>query len=164
MIPGASRPAMTTRVKGTVHKARLKPFTAEELDSIYDSFETKRSIHKIMLGLIIYQGMELGDFSNIEIKDIDLSQGTGLYPIERTTQLKNSTTLLQANHPYPQLYPRTQTEQYNKTKQPDNLQLPSITRPLQTTIPTGQTPIQSQTKPRHPQTQPPPSIPDSPLD
>lgn len=110
--------AMTTRVKGTVHKARLKPFTAEELDSIYDSFETKRSIHKIMLGLIIYQGMELGDFSNIEIKDIDLSQGTVYIP---SRGQRNSRTVQLYSKQIIPIHSYIQEHRPNSTTRPNNL-------------------------------------------
>ncbi len=77
--------ALTTRVKGSVQKANIKPLTAEELDRIYEVFESKSSNYlkesdKLILGLMIYQGMEMGDFMTVELKDIDLEKGTIYIP------------------------------------------------------------------------------------
>lgn len=77
--------ALTTRVKGTVSKANIKPLTAKELDRIYEVFETKSSNYfkesdKIILGLMIYQGLEMGDFMKVELKDINLEKGTIYIP------------------------------------------------------------------------------------
>ena len=85
--------ALTTRVKGTVSKANIKPLTTEELDQIYEVFEpaSRTSIEprrsdyfkhsdKIILGLMIYQGMEMGDFMTFELKDIDLQKGRVYIP------------------------------------------------------------------------------------
>jgi len=77
--------ALTTRVKGTISKANIKPLLAEELDQIYEVFETGsrnyfKHSDKIILGLMIYQGMEMGDFMTLELKDIDLEKGTIYIP------------------------------------------------------------------------------------
>ncbi|MFT6335927.1 MAG: integrase/recombinase XerD [Halioglobus sp.] len=80
--------ALTTRVKGTISKANIKPLTEEELTKIYEVFETKSSSStersrrdyfkesdKLILGLMIYQGLEMGDFMKVELKDINLEKG-----------------------------------------------------------------------------------------
>ena len=77
--------ALTTRVKGSVQKANIKPLTAEELDQIYEVFESGSSNYfkesdKLILGLMIYQGLEMGDFMTVELKDIDLEKGTIYIP------------------------------------------------------------------------------------
>ena len=77
--------ALTTRVKGTINKANIKPITAEELDQIYEVFESGSKNYfkhsdKIILGLMIYQGLEMGDFIKVELKDIDLEKGTIYIP------------------------------------------------------------------------------------
>ena len=77
--------ALTTRVKGTVSKANIKPLTEEELTKIYEVFESKSSNYfkesdKLILGLMIYQGLEMGDFMKVELKDINLEKGTIYIP------------------------------------------------------------------------------------
>lgn len=77
--------ALTTRVKGTVSKANIKPLTEEELTKIYEVFESKSTNYfkesdKLILGLMIYQGLEMGDFMKVELKDIDLEKGTIYIP------------------------------------------------------------------------------------
>jgi integrase/recombinase XerD len=77
--------ALATRVKGTINKANIKPLTAEELDQIYAVFEPGSKNYfkhsdKIILGLMIYQGMEMGDFMTLELKDIDLEKGSVYIP------------------------------------------------------------------------------------
>ena len=77
--------ALTTRVKGTVSKANIKPLTDEELTKIYEVFESKSTNYfkesdKLILGLMIYQGLEMGDFMKVELKDINLEKGTIYIP------------------------------------------------------------------------------------
>ena len=77
--------AVTTRVKGTVMKAKIKMLKAEELDEIYEIFEPESTNYfkhsdKIILGLLIYQGLEMGDLMKVEHKDIDLEKGTIYIP------------------------------------------------------------------------------------
>ena len=77
--------ALTTRVKGTVSKVNVKPLTEEELTKIYEVFESKSTNYfkesdKLILGLMIYQGLEMGDFMKVELKDINLEKGTIYIP------------------------------------------------------------------------------------
>ena len=77
--------ALTTRVKGTISKANIKPLTEEELTKIYEVFESKsknyfKESDKLILGLMIYQGLEMGDFMKVELKDINLEKGTIYIP------------------------------------------------------------------------------------
>jgi len=77
--------ALTTRVKGTISKANIKPLTEEELTKIYEVFESKSTNYfkesdKLILGLMIYQGLEMGDFMKVELKDINLEKGTIYIP------------------------------------------------------------------------------------
>lgn len=72
--------ALTTRIKGDIQKANSKPFTIEELDLIYENYESTNKNYfkesdKIIIGLLIYQGLEMGDFMTLELKDIDLKNG-----------------------------------------------------------------------------------------
>ncbi len=77
--------ALTTRVKGTVSKANIKPLTDEELTKIYEVFESKSTNYfkesdKLILDLMIYQDLEMGDFMKVELKDINLEKGTIYIP------------------------------------------------------------------------------------
>jgi len=89
--------ALTTRVKGGVDKAMVNPLTAKELNKIYESFEVQsnqnyfRFSDKIILGLIIYQALEMGDFMRLELKDIDLEKGTIYVPERRYRRSRNIT-------------------------------------------------------------------------
>jgi len=72
--------ALTTRIKGGIQKANSKPFTIEELDLIFETYQSPNKNYfaksdKIILGLLIYQGLEMGDFMSLELKDLDLKKG-----------------------------------------------------------------------------------------
>jgi len=81
--------AISTRIKGTVQRTVLRPLAAEKMDELYECFEVKRSqsrvnyfyhSDKILLGLMIYQALEMGDFMVIELRDVDLEKGTIYIP------------------------------------------------------------------------------------
>ena len=73
--------AIGTRIKGVVQKAKVAVFTEKELDEMYEEFIPKSDkgyyhlSDKLVLGLMIYQGLEVGDFMRIETKDVDLEKG-----------------------------------------------------------------------------------------
>jgi integrase/recombinase XerD len=85
---GLRNVAIGTRIRGMVEKARLSVFTEDELDEMYQKYEVKEGkgycfySDKLILGMMIYQGLELGDFMKIEVKDVDLEKGK-LYVPER---------------------------------------------------------------------------------
>lgn len=66
--------------------------TEEELHKIYENYPTKghyggrfdvyKQRNKVILGLMIYQGLSSGSIEQIELKDIDLEKGT-IYIAER---------------------------------------------------------------------------------
>jgi integrase/recombinase XerD len=66
--------ALTVRLKGSKTKAMAQPIKKEELDLIYHNTKTDE-VEKIILGLMIYQGIERGDLMTIETKDIYLAKG-----------------------------------------------------------------------------------------
>jgi integrase/recombinase XerD len=81
--------AISTRIKGVITKTVLRPLTAEILDDIYQAFEVQKVNSKdsyfyhsdqLILGLMIYQGLEMGDFTVIELGDINLEKGTIYIP------------------------------------------------------------------------------------
>jgi len=73
--------AIGTRIKGVVQKAKVAVFTEKQLDEMYELFIPKQGkgyyhlSDKLVLGLMIYQGLEVGDFMKIETKDVDLEKG-----------------------------------------------------------------------------------------
>ena len=84
--------AFGVRVRGATQGVVGKLFTAEELVQIYESYEQiKDSVSyyytdKLVLGLIVFQGLELGELERLELRDIDLEKGTLQAPSMRFRQ------------------------------------------------------------------------------
>ena len=91
--------AINTRLKGQVTKAISNPLTAEQLEEIYKTFEGNE-LQKVVLGLMIYQGLEQSDFITIETKDIILEKGTIYIPSRKE---RRSRTLRLESHQIIQL-------------------------------------------------------------
>jgi integrase/recombinase XerD len=77
--------AVNTRVKGSIYKAIGPTLSAAQLDDFYNSYEVKSTNYykhsdKLVLGLIIYQAIEMGDCMTIELKDVNLATGTIYIP------------------------------------------------------------------------------------
>lgn len=79
-------PLKNFRIK-TEKKPLLKGFlTEEELNGLYDNFPDKGHFkgqfdlyaqrNKVILGLIVYQGLNTGSLEKLELKDLDLEKGT----------------------------------------------------------------------------------------
>jgi len=94
--------ASGVRLKGEISKAVLPPLSAEELDGLYDCFEVeyvnnKRSYFyqsdKLLLGLMIYQGLEFGDLLVLERSGLDLEKGK-LYVPGRRSRLSRRLSLV----------------------------------------------------------------------
>jgi len=91
--------AINTRLRGQVTKAMSNPLKAKQLEAIYNSYEGSK-LEKIILGLIIYQGLEQSDFMTIEIKDINLKKGSIYIPSRKE---RKSRTLRLESHQILQL-------------------------------------------------------------
>ncbi len=91
--------AINTRLKGQVTKAISNPLTAEQLEEIYKVFEGNE-LEKVILGLMIYQGLEQSDFITIETKDINLEKGAIYIPSRKE---RRSRTLRLESHQILQL-------------------------------------------------------------
>ena len=84
-------------VRGQRHGVVGKLFTAEELVEIYESYEQiEDSVYyhytdKLVLGLIVFQGLELGELERLELRDIDLEKGTLQAPSMRYRQPRKLT-------------------------------------------------------------------------
>ena len=85
-------PLKNFRIK-TEKKPLIKGLlTEEELNKMYESYPTKghyggqfdvyKQRNKVILGLMVYQGLSSGSIAQIELKDIDLEKGT-IYIAER---------------------------------------------------------------------------------
>jgi len=96
--------AQTTRIRGVARTQPQGLLTEEELGTIYDSFyaEPHRNRYhytdKLMLGLIIYQGLDMQEFTHIELQDMKLERGliyvrSGRQKRERYVPLKASQVL-----------------------------------------------------------------------
>ena len=93
--------AQTTRLRGLTRSQPQNLLTEEELDLIYGSYETKQSAgiyyhsDKIILGMIIYQGLDMREFMGIELHHLQLEKGQ-MYVGERQ-QKRERYLPLQAN-------------------------------------------------------------------
>lgn len=83
---GGSNPAALVQIKGIKRKKLYSILTKNELESIYkyyglvDVEEGNLSIcsqrrNKIILGMLIYQGLKTEEIAKLEVKDIDLREG-----------------------------------------------------------------------------------------
>ena len=84
--------AYGVRVHGTEYAAPQQLLSPEELASVYEAYETREdSVYfyltdKVVLGLIVFQGLELGELERLELRDLDLAAGTLTAPAGRLRQ------------------------------------------------------------------------------
>jgi len=102
-----------------VEKKTYKLFNREELEKIYEVYKPKeigkyRETDKLILGLIIYQGLGYQELVDIKIQDIDLKKGK-IY-IRSGQKRKNSRVLNLESHQILDLY-----DYSKKTKVEENL-------------------------------------------
>ncbi|MFK8037981.1 MAG: tyrosine-type recombinase/integrase [Crocinitomicaceae bacterium] len=86
-------PAKQIKIKGSVRKIPTKLLNQEELDELYSLLPTNGLINKrnkILMSLVIYQGVGSTELSKIEVTDLDLAKGKIYVPSTKTT---NSRTL-----------------------------------------------------------------------
>ncbi len=71
-------PVINIEIRGIVKRQIRGTLNEEELAEIYETYQEgslERKRNKIMLGLLIYQGIHSGELATIKIKDIDLEKG-----------------------------------------------------------------------------------------
>jgi site-specific recombinase XerD len=84
-------PIIALKLKNTKHKALHSVLSPEELQQLYKQFDTERKKHliappqyvndlarkrnKIIVGLLVYQGLRTQDISSLELKDVLLREG-----------------------------------------------------------------------------------------
>jgi site-specific recombinase XerD len=71
-------PAAGVFIKGLVRKLPANLLSIEELEELYKQYSIQLSVDhskKIMFGLLVYQGLTVGELTRIEPKDIKLKDG-----------------------------------------------------------------------------------------
>jgi site-specific recombinase XerD len=110
-------PALALQLKNTKHKTVYNILTTEELETIYKTYKTElpinpkapsqvlnqlgRKRNKVLLGLLIYQGIAADDIKNIELKHLELREGNITIP---GTRRSNERTLKLEPHQIFDLY------------------------------------------------------------
>jgi len=97
------------KIPDRTHKIRIKTakspqlphFTQEELDQLYQSYQSTsegyyRHSDKLILGLIIYQGLQRSDIVNLNLSELNLEQGN--IHIRAGRSKKQSRTLALESH------------------------------------------------------------------
>ncbi len=80
-------------------RSKYPLFNEEKLDEIYQNFSASDPVKKIILGLIIYQGLDISEVFNLKIDDLDLINGkirigSSLRKNDRILDLKSHQILL----------------------------------------------------------------------
>ena len=110
-------PASNIKIKGVKRKVLQEILTPEELENIYKSYSTEkrdyekgkkippqtnnelaRKRNKIILGLIIYQGIRTEELAKLEIQDLQLREGK--ITIQRSKRTEGRTLKLEAHQVY----------------------------------------------------------------
>lgn len=110
-------PALAFKLKNTKRKTVYKILNTEELEKIYKNYKTEilinkhappqannilsRKRNKIILGLLLYQGIAADDVKNIELSHLDLREGKITIP---ATKRSNERTLKLEAHQIFELY------------------------------------------------------------
>ena len=66
-------PASSVQVRDVYHTITVDYLDEEELEELYEKYKGK---HKIMLGLMVYQGLKVGEIERLEKIHFDLKKGT----------------------------------------------------------------------------------------
>jgi integrase/recombinase XerD len=96
--------AFGVRLRGVTQTAVGKLLTAEQLTDLYDGFEIKvdkgyyHHSDKLILGLMIFQGLEMGEIERLELNDLELERGmvkvpSGRFRMPRTVPLEGQQIL-----------------------------------------------------------------------
>jgi len=77
-------PAVSIRLRGQVQRTVLRPIAVDKMDDLYRVFEVQKvrsessyfyHSDRIILGLVIYQALEMGDFMVLKKSHVDLEKG-----------------------------------------------------------------------------------------
>jgi site-specific recombinase XerD len=89
-----TNPATGIKVQGVKRKSLYHIFKPEELHAIYNSYQDeslKGKRNKVMLGLLVYQGVKTEELAKLETKDVKMKEGK----IEIPGGLKSEGRILQ---------------------------------------------------------------------
>jgi site-specific recombinase XerD len=84
-------PALLIKLKGSEKTVPNRLLTGQELIEIYQLYPTHgitRKRNKVLLSLLVFQGVCPSELPNIELKDVDLNNGTIYIPSIRTTNAR----------------------------------------------------------------------------
>jgi len=92
----AKNPALELRLKGVDRLLPKSPLSKEELDNLYHNFsdyDLIRKRDKVILGMVIYQGLNGSELQRITLEDVQLEKGvvyikSGSKSNSRTIELK----------------------------------------------------------------------------
>jgi len=87
-------PALAVKIRSVAPKPHLQPLPVQTMENIYQWFislelstERERIIQKrdiVILGLLLYQGLDSGDVERLKVQDFNLQQGTVYVPSSRS--------------------------------------------------------------------------------
>jgi integrase/recombinase XerD len=112
-----SNPALALKIRNAKRKAVYNILSSQELETLYKRYKTElapspkappqalnklaRKRNKVLLGLLIYQGIAADDVKNIELKHLELREGKITIP---GTKRSNERTLKLESHQIFDLY------------------------------------------------------------
>jgi len=97
-------PVAGIKVQGVKRKTLYHIFQPEQLHAIYNSFEVNTITDKrdkVMLGLLVYQGMRTQELALLEVKDVKIKEGKLEIPASRRG---NARTLQLESHQVLEMY------------------------------------------------------------
>jgi integrase/recombinase XerD len=84
-------PATQVQIRGSVRKIPHRLLSAEELNELYTlqtTFGLVEKRNKVLLSLVVFQAVGSAELGLIELKDVDLSQGTIYVPATRASNAR----------------------------------------------------------------------------
>ena len=90
--PGIKNPAANLHLKGTRQKVVSGIISFKELESLYQSYPAtslRQKRNKIILGLLIYQGLNTEDLGRLMAEDVKLKEGKIYVPGDRRRKSRN---------------------------------------------------------------------------
>ena len=89
-----SNPALVIKIRSVAPKPKSQPLSVQTMESVYQWFislepatERERIVHRrdiVLLGLLLFQGLDSGDMERLRVQDFNLQQGTVYVPSSRS--------------------------------------------------------------------------------
>jgi len=107
-------PVENINIKGRVKTVLGHLLTAEELEDLYYSYETKeddltRKRNKIIIGLLVYQGLHTTELQHLKEEHVELYKGKIQHSTNRKNQRQNFRTQTVATHGIYGIHPKSKT-------------------------------------------------------